>query len=128
MHVLIVDDDDNIRLILTMLLEHAGYTVAGRANGQEALAYLATTSNLPCVIVLDLMMPLMDGWEFRVQQLAEPVLAAIPVVVFSAAPPDDEAADTLRAVAVLQKPIEFASLLALVAQSCTASSIPCGAA
>jgi CheY-like chemotaxis protein len=116
MHVLIVDDD--IRLLLTVLLEDAGYTVAAAANGQEVLAYLTATSNLPCVIVLDVMMPLMNGYSFRAQQLAEPVLAAIPVIVLSAALPHDGAADTLRAAAVLKKPIDFTALLTLVAQYC----------
>jgi CheY-like chemotaxis protein len=128
MHILIVDDDPTISFLLTLALEDAGYTVASVANGQAALERLRASTERPCLILLDLMMPPLNGWEFRAQQLADPALASIPVVVLSAARPSDERAEALQAVAVLKKPVDFAAVLALVAQYCTASGMPGGAA
>src|SRR5215510_8699670 len=64
--VLVVDDDQDIRDALCELLRDEGYEAIAVANGEEALTYLKG-GNLPCVILLDLMMPVMDGWEFRRQ-------------------------------------------------------------
>src|SRR5919206_1695644 len=80
--VLVVEDDFAIRETLRELLEDEGYRVAWAANGKEALARLHERA--PRVILLDLMMPVMDGWEFRVAQQRDPALASIPVVVISA--------------------------------------------
>src|SRR3954470_23175677 len=82
--VLVVDDDQDIREALCDLLADAGYRAASVANGKEALIYLKS-GELPCVILLDLMMPVMDGWEFRRQQQGDPRLSKIPVVVITAA-------------------------------------------
>jgi CheY-like chemotaxis protein len=65
MNILIVDDARDIRLLLRVLLQNAGYTVADVANSQEALEHLAATTDRPCLILLGLMMPVMNGWEFR---------------------------------------------------------------
>jgi CheY-like chemotaxis protein len=65
MNILIVDDARDIRLLLRVRLQKVGYTVADAANGQEALEHLAATTDRPCLILLDLMMPVMNGWEFR---------------------------------------------------------------
>jgi CheY-like chemotaxis protein len=120
MNILIVDDARDIRFLMRVHLQKAGYTVAGEANGQEALDHLAATTDRPCLILLDLMMPVMNGWEFRARQLADPALASIPVVILSAAPPGDAATEALHAVAVLKKPPDFAAILALAAQYCAA--------
>ena len=110
MQILIVDDEPDISFLLTLALEDAGYTVASVANGQAALERLRASTERPCLILLDLMMPPLNGWEFRAQQLADPVLASIPVVVLSAARPSDERAELLQAVAVLKKPVDFGFL------------------
>src|SRR5205823_13422880 len=81
--VLIVDDDPALRESLSEVLEDAEYSPLVAANGQEALAFLRQGYK-PCVILLDLMMPIMDGWQFRAAQLADPDLGPIPVVVLSA--------------------------------------------
>jgi CheY-like chemotaxis protein len=82
--ILVVDDDHAIRESLSELLEDEGYHVAKATNGQEALEVLARVGP-PCVILLDLMMPVMDGYEFMGRKTADPALASIPVVVITAA-------------------------------------------
>jgi CheY-like chemotaxis protein len=84
--VLVVDDDPDIRESVQLALEGRGFTVVGKPNGREALDWLQA-GNRPAVILLDLMMPVMDGWLFRTIQRTDPELSAIPVVVLSAAPP-----------------------------------------
>lgn len=81
--ILVVDDDADIREILAEILESEGYPVAQARNGQEALDYLRQ-ADPPCLILLDLMMPVMDGWAFLDAHDADPELARIPVVVCSA--------------------------------------------
>lgn len=81
--VLVVDDDQQMRETLSDLLSLEGYEVACAENGQHGLEVLRGGFK-PVVIILDLMMPVMNGLEFRMQQLADPALAEIPVVVLSA--------------------------------------------
>jgi CheY-like chemotaxis protein len=105
--VLVVDDDLGTREALSDLLQDRGYSVISAADGREALNYLRNSSP-PGIVILDLMMPVMDGWEFLEQQSRDPALLAIPVIVVTATPPHV----SLEAKAVLQKPIQFESLLA----------------
>src|SRR5437762_11749160 len=81
--VLAVEDDFDLRDALVPILEYEGHRVVSAANGQEALERLQTMPP-PSLILLDLMMPVMDGEEFRARQLRDPTLASIPVVVVSA--------------------------------------------
>jgi len=81
--ILVVDDDPDIRTALSELLESEGYEVMGAANGAAALAQLRAGAR-PCAILLDLMMPFMNGWEFRAEQLRDPALREIPVVLLTA--------------------------------------------
>jgi len=81
--VLVVDDDPDIRDSLREVLEDEGYTVSSVANGREALDYLRSGKR-PCVILLDLMMPVMDGWQFRREQKQDATIADIPLVVITA--------------------------------------------
>ena len=81
--ILVVDDDADIRDSVAEVLEDAGYRVQQAANGREALDYLQASA-YPCIILLDLMMPVMDGPQFRAAQQSKPTLAGIPVVVISA--------------------------------------------
>jgi CheY-like chemotaxis protein len=78
--ILIVEDNADLRDSLAELLQYEGYEVARAANGQEALRYLRECPP-PCLILLDLMMPVMNGWEFRKQQLLDPTLSSIPVAI-----------------------------------------------
>src|SRR5436305_4151442 len=82
--ILIVDDDSDVRAALSELLEDEGFSVEGAPNGREALARLRQGQVHPAVILLDLMMPGMDGWDFRSEQMRDPQLAAVPVVIVSA--------------------------------------------
>jgi CheY-like chemotaxis protein len=113
--VLIVEDDADLREMMAQLLLLEGYKTETVANGREALQYLQRADR-PDVILLDLMMPVMDGWEFRRRQLADPSMSDVPVVVLSALDPS-RAAD-LDGAAFLKKPLDFDRLLALVRQFC----------
>lgn len=113
--ILLVEDDDAARDALSMLLSDAGYSVAAVGNGIEALRHLRESSELPCVIVLDLIMPRMDGWEFRARQQADPELAGIPVVVITAA---SVAKDPIPAAEVLKKPLDFDAVMNAVGKYC----------
>ena len=113
--ILIVEDDAPIREMLELVLEEEGYAVQSAANGQEALAILQTLPKLPKLILLDLMMPVMDGWTFRQKQLADPTLMNVPVVVLSAAYELPRQATNIRAASFLAKPVNIAELVATVA-------------
>src|SRR5262245_34540626 len=82
--VLVVDDDEMIQESIREVLHDEGYDVALAQNGVEALAKLRAGPR-PSVILLDLMMPVMDGWQFRSEQKKDGTLAAIPVIVITAA-------------------------------------------
>ncbi len=109
-HILIVDDDAATRTAMRMVLEGAGYRVVSAGDGSEALDYLHGAER-PSLILLDLMMPGVDGWEFRERQRRSPALAAIPVVILSAAGDVPRHAAALGAAGYLQKPVEFEKLL-----------------
>jgi len=113
--VLIVEDDEDLREMMAQMLTLEGYEAATAANGREALEYLKEAQT-PEVILLDLMMPVMDGWEFRRRQQADPALARVPVIVLSALDPSRAA--SVDAAAFLKKPLDFDHLLALVRTYC----------
>src|ERR1043165_6681206 len=106
--VLIVEDDADLRDMMAQLLSLEGFHTATVANGREALDYLHN-GDAPDLILLDLMMPVMDGWEFRRRQCADPTLATVPVIVLSAL--DQTRAAGVGAAAVLKKPLDFDRLL-----------------
>jgi CheY-like chemotaxis protein len=118
--ILVVEDDDNIRKVLSDILGDDGYRVHTVAHGQEALDYLVQTNTLPQLILLDLMMPTMTGWEFRTVQRQNPRLQAIPVAILSAISNrlDPRQIVELDAVAFLGKPIDWARLDRVVTQYC----------
>jgi CheY-like chemotaxis protein len=101
--VLVVDDDRDIRELLGELLASEGYEVASAGDGQRALA--EARANRPDVILLDLMMPVMSGWEFRKEQLRDPRLSDIPVVVVTAFE------ESLDGTALLRKPFMVEDVL-----------------
>ncbi len=116
--VLVVEDDADIREALMDSLRESGCEVAGASNGVAALRYLATAQPLPCLILLDLMMPVMDGRAFRETQLQDPRIAHIPVVVLSAYRDVQASAEKLGAAAVLRKPPEMADVMSAIAHHC----------
>lgn len=81
--ILLVDDSSDVLEVIRVILESEGYTVHTAGHGEDALAMLRSGLD-PALIILDLNMPVMDGWEFREQQLADPALRDIPTIVYSA--------------------------------------------
>jgi CheY-like chemotaxis protein len=116
--ILVVEDDELIRESLVEVLGDNGYEVIGAADGQEALDQLDQLPDPPCLIVLDLMMPVMDGREFRRIQREDPRHRDIPVVVISAFRDLDEIAKELAPIGHFKKPIKLADLLAVVQTHC----------
>jgi CheY-like chemotaxis protein len=108
--VLLVDDHEEARDALAMLLRNEGFAVREASDGQEALDALYDGPR-PCLVVLDLMMPGMDGWEFRRRQLRSPLFARIPTVVLSGHANLSAAATGLSAHEVMPKPVAFGRLL-----------------
>lgn len=124
--VLVVDDDRDIRDSLIETLEDHGYQASGAANGAEALAMLRSSPR-PCLILLDLMMPVMDGRGFREEQLKNPAWADIPVVVISAYGNVEAQAQEL-ATAFVRKPVSTRPLIDVVRRYCGGEPVSGGGA
>jgi CheY-like chemotaxis protein len=116
--VMIVEDDIDVREMLAEIVAEGGYRALSAANGREALDTLRATPARPCLILLDMMMPVMDGRQFRAAQATDPELGDIPVVVLSAQVDVRETASTLKAAGFLEKPVDLHALLAVIAQHC----------
>ncbi|WP_437782490.1 response regulator [Sorangium sp. So ce1097] len=117
--ILVVEDDLDIRSILSQLLMFEGYDVEEAADGAEALALLRG-GQPPALILLDLMMPVMDGWQLRAELQRDPALASIPVVIVSADVRAEQEASRLRVAGLLKKPLQIEPLLELVHRICGA--------
>jgi CheY-like chemotaxis protein len=109
--VLIVEDDVDVRDALMETLTDCGYVPVAAANGREALDLLRARTSQPSLILLDIMMPVMDGRQFRAAQLEDPELAAIPVVVLSAHANAADLARQMGACGYLKKPVELGTLI-----------------
>jgi CheY-like chemotaxis protein len=119
--ILIVEDDDDLRSVVSELLRDLGYKVATAMNGRDALDYLRA-NRPPGLIVLDLMMPVMDGVEFCRRRLRDPALRAIPIFLFTAR---GQTIANVSAVKVLRKPLvvdEFIEAVRSVVLPAAASS------
>ncbi|MDP2342458.1 MAG: response regulator [Deltaproteobacteria bacterium] len=114
--VLLVEDDDDLRTDLAFLLERKGFSVATASNGQQALAHIRDTG-VPRLILLDLMMPHMDGWTLRQVLLQHPMLEKVPVVIFSGTADVEEEA-RLLGTPFLTKPVDLERLYQVVAAHC----------
>ena len=115
--VLVIDDDADIRETLTLMLQLHGYAAVGAADGREALDELKRGLR-PCIILLDLMMPRMNGQQFRAQTLLDPELAGIPVVVTSGDASLQTKAANLGVSGILKKPFDADELLDVVRRHC----------
>ena len=111
---MVVEDDADIADAVATTLEDNGYAVVVAANGQEALDKLRAGASRPSLILLDLMMPVMDGWQFRAAQAADPTLSDIPVILLSAHVDVRAAAGRIAAVGWLKKPMDLRDLLTAV--------------
>jgi CheY-like chemotaxis protein len=118
-NVLIVEDDADLREMMVQILSLEGVDAATATNGREALDYLRRT-DIPDLILLDLMMPVMDGWEFQRERRRDPLLAEVPVVVLSAL--DEKRAADAATNGFLKKPLDFDRLLQIVKGYCRSSS------
>ncbi len=112
--VLVVDDDRDARGLLTAVLEGAEYDVLQAADGAEALRVLSAHATRCNIILLDLMMPVMNGWDFRRKQRESAHLAGIPVLLMSAGAHIDAASGDMDVVGFMTKPVEVDDLLAKV--------------
>jgi CheY-like chemotaxis protein len=117
-HILVVEDEPTLRELFADILRDEGYPTTCADNGVEALRYLANAPVLPCLILLDLNMPVMSGWDFRLAQLADPRLASIPVVAISAGATVKQQALNISANDYLAKPLEIEDLVGVVARFC----------
>jgi CheY-like chemotaxis protein len=114
--ILVVEDDAEIRELVADVLTEGGYSVVQAANGQEALDYLRERRPEPCVILLDLMMPVLSGPELLEILVEDQRLAALPVIVVSAIADRGTAPGVKR---FLRKPISATTLRKVVAEYCT---------
>lgn len=117
--VFLVEDDTSIVEALRMVLESYGYSVTVASNGLEALKLLRELSEKPRLILLDLMMPVMDGFQFLNERKLDPKLKEIPVVVFSADNRfESKVGNDENVVECLKKPVDIDDLLETVGRHC----------
>ncbi len=115
--ILLIEDGDDLRESMAELLRARNYPVGAVCHGQQALDQL-NAGLVPCLIVLDLMMPVMNGWEFRQRQLSEPQWASIPTVVMTGVADPQRQAANLSAVTFLSKPLDFDNLYEMLEKYC----------
>lgn len=114
--ILIVEDDNDLRETIASVLQIEGVTVFTAANGKEALDILRLERPKPCLILLDLMMPVMSGWEFLAERRGRNGLRRIPVVVVSAF--NKESVSGAETERVIGKPVNFDLLISIAKQYC----------
>lgn len=112
--VLVVEDDDDIRNAIVDLLETEGYCTYSAINGKDALDKLSTIDK-PCLVLLDMMMPIMNGRQFLDEVMKDSSLAPLPVLIVSAVA---DKTNTEGSVGFLKKPIDIDTVLNVVAQYC----------
>lgn len=121
--ILVVEDSVEVRRSLEWLLSVEGYTVVTAINGADALRKLHAGLR-PCIILLDLQMPEMDGFEFRRLQLQDPQVESIPIIIYADMVDPQTVAKQLKAAAYVQKPFDLDALLAVVAAHCDKPVVP----
>lgn len=114
--VLLIEDNSDLREAMTLLLQMMGCNVTAAKDGRQGLHFLKNMHDLPCLIFLDLMMPVMDGWTFLEERQKNAHLAAVPVIVMSAA--IEQNASVPGAVMCLQKPVNYAQLARSIEEIC----------
>lgn len=115
--ILVVEDDPDLLRALSEILSGDGYRVLSARHGLEALGLLRGGVR-PTVILLDLMMPIMNGWQFRYEQRQDTELASIPTIVVSAKTDSQRHAEWLEADGYIKKPIDLSDLLEAVSRYC----------
>jgi len=117
-YVLIVDDELELRSSIAEFLRDEGFSVREASHGQDALNMLRSQVEMPCLILLDYMMPILDGAGFRKIQLEDPSISSIPVVLMSAGRFSDDIVKGLSLHAIVNKPIDLDVLIGIVGQHC----------
>ena len=113
--ILVVEDDEDIRNAIIDLLENEGYIADSAINGKDALEKLRKIKNKPCLVLLDMMMPIMNGRDFLDEVMKDARLAPIPVLIVSAVA---DKSNTAGSVGFLKKPIDIDVVLKVVSQYC----------
>jgi len=116
--ILIIEDDADLREALVQALRDEGYDAAGAMHGRDALDLLRRDSARPSLILLDLTMPVMNGWQFRAEQSRDAALSGIPVVVLSAGSNLAQQMTDLEIRDYVQKPIRLRDLLETIHRYC----------
>lgn len=117
-YILIVEDSQEIREQIGIFYKSEGYNVKLASDGSQALDILKTSEELPGVVLLDLMMPGMDGMQFRIEQEKDPRIANVPVLVMTADAHADVKAIKVGAKGYLRKPVELDTLLKVAEKFC----------
>lgn len=112
-YILLVEDDLDISEAIQSILEEEGFVIKCTFNGKEALEYLSDAPHVPQLILLDIMMPYMNGYEFREAQLKDPKIANIPTIILSAAGKHEDI-DRLHFKECLKKPLDLETLIDVV--------------
>lgn len=115
--VLVVDDDEGVRVVMRKQLQHAGFDVVAAASGREAFELLRSDPAIR-VVLLDMLMPGMDGWGVRREQMSDAALAEIPTIILTGAPLPSLVHDQLRAADYLLKPVGRDHLISVVSNYC----------
>jgi CheY-like chemotaxis protein len=117
--ILIIDDDADFRKLLAHLLKREGYEIAEAVDGEKALDYLWYSGKpAPSLIILDLIMPVMDGWKFRGIQKSDPKISHVPVIVITSGQTAEQDISSVQVSAFLKKPIQIDFLLRTVKTHC----------
>lgn len=116
--VLIVEDSVDLQMLIGEFLESEGFSVSYATNGQEALNTLKSSMSLPCMILLDIMMPVMDGLQFREHQIKDAAISKIPVVVMTADANIKNKLNSLHIKEYFSKPLNMDALLTKVQHYC----------
>jgi CheY-like chemotaxis protein len=121
--VLVIEDDPGVQQLLTAYLQLEGFSVTTAGNGAEGLERMRQAR--PCLVLLDLMMPVMDGEQFRKAQLEEPELAEVPIVCISAIYDARQRAERLRAAGCINKPFDMDEVISVVRERCLDRTLGC---
>ena len=116
--ILIVEDDSDIRDTLVEVLSGEGYPVHAVTQGQEALDYLGASAEMPSLIILDAMMPIMDGYTFRDLQSRNPAIASIPIAFLSADGHLEKRAQQAGLTVFIKKPVDLSPIFHLASRYC----------
>jgi CheY-like chemotaxis protein len=122
--ILLIEDDRDICEIVAQVLDEEGYETVTVSNGAEGLKRLRSTDTRPFLIVLDLMLPVMDAWQFRSEQAGDAQIADIPVVIFSANPKIAQHAGSLGAAGMIRKPPNLDEFLDVVSRFVPPPPVP----